>query len=70
MDSFEKEMLCTHCSHVKVCSYKTQFLSAQKAVENVSVGLGDCSCIYLRDIKWIQPVELRCDYYTPQEVVR
>lgn len=59
-----KETQCSHCNHLQVCSFKTQFLAAQKAVDKVTVGTGDRSFINLRDISWIRPVSLECSYFS------
>lgn len=59
-----KETQCTHCNHLQVCSFKAQFLAAQKAVDEVTVGTGDRSFINLRDISWIRPVSLECSYFS------
>lgn len=53
MSSGVKETACTSCVHLKVCSYKTQFLAAQKAVDNLTIGTGD----RLSDISWIRPAK-------------
>ena len=63
-----KETCCTKCSHRDVCQYKEEYLAAQAAVDEVSVNLpsrGDKSIksIRLRDISWIEPVELKCRYF-------
>lgn len=58
-----KETLCTSCVHLPVCSKKEEYLAAQTAVDKVFVGTGDKQGIYLRDIKWIKPVQLQCNYY-------
>lgn len=50
-----KETQCTRCGHREVCSLKTEFLEAQKAIDEV----------YIRDIKYIEQVELRCKNYIP-----
>lgn len=39
-----KETQCTHCNHLQVCSFKAQFLAAQKAIDEVTVGTGDSAC--------------------------
>ena len=54
-----KETQCTRCEHREVCSLKTEFLEAQKAIDEVYV-----SHPFL-DIKYIEPVELRCKHYIP-----
>ena len=36
-----KETQCTHCNHLQICSFKAQFLAAQKAVDEVTVSTGD-----------------------------
>lgn len=59
-----KETQCTRCNHLQVCSYKVQFLAAQKAVDDVTVSTGDRSFINLRDISWIRPVSLECSYFS------
>lgn len=64
MCSGVKETQCTHCNHLQVCSFKVQFLAAQKAVDKVTVGTGDRSFINLRDISWIHPVSLECSYFS------
>lgn len=64
-----KETLCTNCSHREVCSFKDQFLEAQKAVDNIEVSrpsaeINSISLIRLSNISWIKPVELVCKHYT------
>ena len=59
-----KETQCTHCNHLQICSFKAQFLAAQKAVDEVTVSTGDRSFISLRDISWIRPVSLECSYFS------
>lgn len=49
-----KETQCTRCGHRDVCSLKEEFLEAQK------VGI-----IHIRDIKYIEPIELHCKHYIP-----
>ncbi|NCE64122.1 hypothetical protein D1159_05855 [Pseudoflavonifractor sp. 524-17] len=60
-----KETRCTNCEHRKVCSFKEQFLNAQKAVDAVSVSIGDKSVKYLRDFDWIKRVDLECVHFVP-----
>lgn len=48
-----KETQCTRCGHREVCSLKTEFLEAQKAIDEVYVS------------RPIEPVELRCKHYIP-----
>lgn len=59
-----KETQCTHCNHLQICSFKAQFLAAQKAVDEVTVSTGDRSFISLRDISWIRPVSLEYSYFS------
>lgn len=68
MNSGVREALCTSCSHREVCSFKDEFLSAVKAINEVFVGLPSkdpkVGCmIKLQDITWIRPVELMCVHY-------
>lgn len=68
------ETLCTRCSHREVCSFKDEFLSAIKAINEVSIGLSskdpNVGCvIMLRDITWIKPVELVCTHYEKKNEV-
>lgn len=63
-----KETCCTRCSHRGVCQYKSEYLAAQTAVDEVSVrrpSKDDESIrsIRLHDIPWIEPVELKCTYF-------
>ena len=58
-----KETLCTSCMHREVCSKKGEYLEAQSAVDNLQVYLEERSNYYLRDMKWIKPVQLQCAYY-------
>lgn len=56
--------------HREVCSLKTEFLEAQKAIDEVYVSRPcedgkKVSMIRVRDIKHIEPVELRCKHYIP-----
>ena len=65
-----KETQCTRCEHREVCSLKTEFLEAQKAIDEVYVSRpcedGKKVCmIRVRDIKNIEQVELRCKHYLP-----
>lgn len=65
-----KETQCTHCGHREVCSLKAEFLEAQKAIDEVYVS-HPCedgkkvAMICVRNIKYIEPVELRCKHYIP-----
>lgn len=63
-----KETQCTRCSHREVCSLKEEFLAAQKAIDEAVLHLerrddGAVSMIRIRDIRYIEPVELRCMHY-------
>lgn len=63
-----KEICCTRCSHRDVCQYKEEYLAAQHAVDEVSVHLptkddNSVRSIRLRDIPWIEPVELKCRHF-------
>lgn len=65
-----KETQCTRCEHGEVCSLKTEFLEAQKAIDEVYASRPcedgkKVSMIRVRDIKHIEPVELRCKHYIP-----
>lgn len=59
-----KETQCTNCNHLQVCSFKEQFLAAQKAVDEVTIDTGGHSFINLHDISWIRPVSLKCSYFS------
>lgn len=63
-----KETQCTYCSHREVCFLKEEFLAAQKTIDEAI--LHRCyeddekmAIIRIRDIKYIEPVELRCKHY-------
>lgn len=58
-----EEILCTHCDHFQVCSFKEQFLKAQNVVNEITVGIGDRGIKYLRDFDWIKPVKLECVHF-------
>lgn len=63
-----KETCCTRCSHQDVCQYKEKYLAAQHSVDEVSVNLptkddNSVRSIRLRDIPWIEPVELKCRHF-------
>ena len=63
-----KETCCTRCSHKDVCQYKEEYLAAQHAVDEVGVHLptkddSSVRSIRLRDIPWIEPVELKCRHF-------
>lgn len=65
-----KETCCTKCAHKDVCQFKEEYLAAQTAVDNVSVNLPAKDervnrCIDLRNIPWIEPVELKCKHFIP-----
>ena len=55
-------------SHKDVCQYKEEYLAAQHAADEVSVHLptkdeNSARLIRLRDIPWIEPVELKCRHF-------
>lgn len=63
-----KETCCTKCAHKEVCQFKEEYLAAQAAVDNVSVNLPAKDehanrYINLRNIPWIEPVELKCKHF-------
>lgn len=63
-----KETLCTKCAHSAVCALKTDFIAAQKTVDNLSVCLkcenvNQVKTARLCDISWIKPIELSCTNY-------
>jgi hypothetical protein len=58
-----KETACTTCAHREVCKLSEEFLKAQKAVDGVSVHLGEGRMKELRFFDYIKPVELRCTHY-------
>nr|DAP19057.1 MAG TPA: hypothetical protein [Caudoviricetes sp.] len=63
-----KETLCARCSHREVCSLKAEFLAAQEAIDEAILHRerrddGAVSMIRIRDIKYIEPVELCCRHY-------
>ena len=63
-----RETLCSRCSHCEVCSLKSKFLAAQKAIDdfsfNVPVDKGVATTVMrLQDINWIEPIELKCAHY-------
>lgn len=65
-----KETQCTRCGHREVCSLKTEFLEAQKAIDEVYVSRPcedgkKVGMIRIRDIKYIEPVELHCKHHIP-----
>lgn len=65
-----KETCCIWCSHKDVCQYKAEYLAAQSAVDEVSVRRPSkddesIGSIRLRDIPWIEPVELKCTHFRP-----
>ncbi len=65
-----KETCCTSCSHKDVCQFKEEYLAAQAAVDNISVNLPAKDeranrYINLRNIPWVEPVELKCKHFIP-----
>lgn len=63
-----KETQCSHCDHLQVCSYKEQFLAAQKAVDEVRVQIGDSVAKKpLNSFEWIRPVSLECIHFSKQK---
>lgn len=63
-----KEIQCTHCVHREVCSLKAKFLEAQKAIDDVYLSRPcedgkKVAMIHIRDIEYIEPVELHCKHY-------
>lgn len=67
---FERKFQCDECIHSDVCSKKDNFLSAQYAVDDVTVGIGDNAIIHLHDMKWIEPVQLKCIHFYHRPTVR
>ena len=67
-----KETQCTRCIHREVCSFKKDFLLAQEVVDNTVYKLDiDGNGVYIGDIPFIYPVELKCKYYySPTETAR
>ena len=66
MCSGSKETQCSHCDHLQVCSFKAQFLAAQKAVDKVTVGTGDRSITLRTSLEgrygctsWLRRLSLR-----------
>lgn len=61
-----KETQCTRCIHREVCSFKKDFLLAQEVVDNAVYKLDiDGNGVYIGDIPFLYPVELKCKYYVP-----
>ena len=58
-----KETLCSKCAHRTVCSIKEEYLNAQAAVDRVNVARDDNAIMTLTQIKWIEPVELKCIHF-------
>lgn len=58
-----KETHCTTCIHRGVCLIKSDFLNAQKEVDNLRVTNSSGGDIRLCDISFIEPVNLRCKFY-------
>lgn len=63
-----KKTQCTRCGHREVCSLKAEFLEAQKAVDEAYISRPcedgkKVAMICIRNIKYIEPVELRCKHY-------
>lgn len=68
MCSGSKETQCSHCDHLQVCSYKEQFLAAQKAVDDVRVQVRDTVAkTPLSNFDWIRQVKLECKYYSDRK---
>ena len=65
-----RDTQCTSCIHLDVCSIKEKFLDAQRAVGELTVSSktpdGTNGYVKLRDIGFIQPVELKCIHYIPK----
>ena len=59
-----EETQCTNCDHREVCSLMGQMLNAQKAINEVTVGVGDKGIKRLRDFDWIRRVKLECIHYS------
>lgn len=73
--SGSKEAMCAKCAHLSVCKYKEDFLCAQEAIDQAIVPLPPKDdknrMINLRDIHWIAPVQLKCNYfYEKHETIR
>lgn len=59
-----EETLCTTCIHREVCSKKESYIAAVNAVNYLKVYFDDSSVQYLRNMTWIRPIRLECDYYS------
>lgn len=62
-----KETQCTTCAHREVCALKGELLSAQKAIDNLEVSLGDRTVSLLANMTFIIPVNVRCRHYLKKE---
>lgn len=64
-----KEVACSSCIHLHVCSYKKDLIRAQENIDDVNIVLDreetTIRNIKLCDIQWIKPVKLECIYYAP-----
>jgi len=66
-----QETLCSRCVHSPVCQYKSKFLQAVQAVNDVTIAPENHTIQRIRDIEFIKPVELMCRYYVlPQPMTR
>lgn len=72
-----KVICCTSCVHRNVCSLKSQFLEAQRAIDDCAIqksepigdGAYEVSMTYIRNIDFIKPVTLECAHYIKKEEV-
>lgn len=66
-----RETLCMSCYHREVCQYKALFLEAQKEIDDAYINeeTGPArQIVYIRDIPFLKPVELKCTYYIRKEI--
>ena len=66
-----RETLCMSCYHREVCKHKSLFLEAQKEADNIYINeeTGPArQIVYIRDIPFLKPVELKCTYYIRKEI--
>ena len=65
-----EDTLCTNCDHREVCSLMGQLQNAQKAINEVTVGVGNKGIKYLRDFDWIKRVKLECTHFSRKQSMR
>lgn len=62
-------MMCDKCGHSEVCKNREMMESVCKAISDLSIGTGNHTIWYVRDIPWIESVEPRCKNFIQKKTI-